>query len=145
MARVVVIGPNLPNQDNGSFHVHAEGCADIKRSPDYRSREFDGDKANVTDYATEIEMVEDVYADFVDDDNPATEFLNDFYIFPCVKFEEKKESIVDTKTVTHLRKITFEIFKDGLFFDVEIFVKATDFRDALSEIFAMRNSRNIAY
>lgn len=51
----------------------------------------------------------------------------------------------DTKTVTTLRKITFELVKKGVFYTVEIFVPKSDFRDALDEIFAMRTSRNIQY
>jgi hypothetical protein len=53
--------------------------------------------------------------------------------------------MMDTKTVTTLRKITFEVVKAGMFYAVEIFVPKNDFVDALNEIFAMRTSRNIQY
>lgn len=37
---IVVIGPNLRDQSKGSFHVHAAGCADIKRN--YRQEIAEG-------------------------------------------------------------------------------------------------------
>lgn len=84
-ARVICIGPNLPDQTRGSFHVHAVGCADIDRS--YRSREFDTDKTNVIEVNTLEELVEYVYADQLreEEDATASDYANDFYVFPCVK------------------------------------------------------------
>jgi hypothetical protein len=86
-ATVVCIGPNLPDQSRGSFHVHAAGCADIGRSRDYRSREFDGDKANPIEIETLEDLVEYVYADQLaeDDETTASSLTSDFYVFPCVK------------------------------------------------------------
>lgn len=144
MASVVVIGPNLVDQSTGSFHVHAAGCSDIKRR-EYSSREFEYDRTHPIEFGSEVEVSEYINSDFIDDDNPAESFLNDIHFFPCVNFEEKKESIVDTKTVTILRKITFEVVVKGMFFNVEIFATPENFADALSEIFAMRNSRAITY
>lgn len=59
----------------------------------------------------------------------------------------KKESSVDTdtKTVTTLKTITFELVKDGVFYDVEVKVAKADFDQALGEIMGMRSSRNIQY
>jgi hypothetical protein len=57
----------------------------------------------------------------------------------------KKESAVDTQTVTILKTITFELVKDGVFYDIEIKVKKEDFDVALGEVMALRNSRNIQY
>ena len=59
--------------------------------------------------------------------------------------ETKKEATVDTKTVTILKTITFELISDGISFDVEVRVKKEDFGAALDQIMAMRHSRNIRY
>lgn len=32
---VVILGPNLRDQSNGDFHVHASGCSHLRR-PEYR-------------------------------------------------------------------------------------------------------------
>lgn len=74
---IVICGPNLRDQSRGSFHVHAAGCADLKRSkePAYR----DGWEITV---ASRIEASDEVY--------PPEEFggesgdnLHDLHFFPC--------------------------------------------------------------
>jgi hypothetical protein len=147
MTSLVVLGPNLIDQSKGSFHVHAAGCRDLGT---YYGRQHDADKANPVDFDSESDVVEYVYADQIAEDpegNAVNNLLSDFYFFPCVEFAPKKEAVVktDTKTVTILRKITFEVYKNGMFFNMEVFATKANFSDALSEIFAMRNSRNIAY
>ena len=84
--RVHVIGPNLPDQSKGSFHVHAAGCADVRRSPDYRSREFAHDKAHPIEADSLTAVIEYVYADMLDDEPGGTveDYRSDFYLFPCV-------------------------------------------------------------
>jgi hypothetical protein len=84
---VVCIGPNLPDQSKGSFHVHAAGCADVTRSPDYRSREFASDKTNSITIETLTDLVEYVYADQLaeDEESSASDYASDFYLFPCVR------------------------------------------------------------
>lgn len=85
--KVHVIGPNLPDQSNGSFHVHAEGCADVKRNRDYRSPEFKTDRETTVDVADMDELVAYVYADQLaeDDSLKASDLVNDFYVFGCAK------------------------------------------------------------
>jgi hypothetical protein len=154
MTSVVVIGPNLLKQDH-SFHVHAAGCADIKRSPVYRSREFDGDKNSPMDFNSETEVIEFVYSDFIDNDNPADNFSGDFNFFPCVRFaapvtpvpEKEKAMEFDTRTVTSLRRITFEVYnkKQSVWFEAELKVPYADLEQTLSELRAMPNTRNIQY
>lgn len=82
--RVVIIGPNLPDQSKGSFHVHAAGCADIRRSPQYRSREFDYDKTNPVSVADRDEIVEYAYADQIGGgEMTVADGRSDVYVFPC--------------------------------------------------------------
>ncbi len=83
--RYVVIGPNLLGQDE-QMHVHGEGCADIDRSPVYRSREFDNDKRNPIKFADKREVVEYVFADQIAESGGLTweDYEHDFKWFPCV-------------------------------------------------------------
>ena len=92
MTKVHVIGPNL--RDNAHvFHVHAEGCADVKRSPLYRSPEFRYDRETVTEYADVRAMVDDVYQDQIAESGDPDEgryYVQDFKVFPCVPVEFTK-------------------------------------------------------
>jgi hypothetical protein len=81
--RVVVIGPNLPDQSRGQYHVHLAGCADIGRSRDYRSGEYDADKANPIEVDTLDEAVEYAYGDAIDDGDDVASLRSDMYVFPC--------------------------------------------------------------
>lgn len=88
--QVQIIGPNLPDQSKGSFHVHATGCADVRRSPDYRSPEFMNDRATSYDFASRIDVAEFIYSDIIaeddEQDGPLDEssvYLNDIHFFPC--------------------------------------------------------------
>lgn len=77
---VHVIGPNLSDQSKGSFHVHAAGCADVRR----RYRDEDG-----SDHTIPVETRCDVAAYIYDNgimeengDGPA-DYLFDFHFAPC--------------------------------------------------------------
>jgi len=87
MAKVVIIGPNLPTQD-GVHHVHAEGCEDIVRSPIYKSREYNDDKKRVYEVGSLKELTHEVYAPNEFDYDGETEwrdFEMDIKVFPCVR------------------------------------------------------------
>jgi len=89
MTRVHIIGPNLPDQSKGGFHVHAEGCSDVKRSKLYASPEFDGDKSYVYDLPSAVAAGDEVYADHIAEGSMEPgEGVHDLYFFPCVHFEE---------------------------------------------------------
>lgn len=78
--RIHVIGPNLRGTGHSeAFHVHAEACADVVRSPMYRGTEHKSDRETVHDFASLIEVAAYVY-DF--EDNPA-DLIGDFRLFPC--------------------------------------------------------------
>ncbi len=85
--RVHIIGPNLPDQSNGSFHVHAEGCADVKRSPLYRGPDFASDRRHTFDVASLVDIVEQTMPDQVAEEGDGFDplsWIDDFHILPCV-------------------------------------------------------------
>jgi hypothetical protein len=108
----MVLGPNLPDQTKGDFHVHAEGCRDIARYP--RSIRDGGTLLDVNS----VEEISAVIYDF--EENPE-QYAHDFYDFPCVKFEEKKETVL-VKTV----KITFEVYISDVWIEFEVETSAPD-------------------
>jgi hypothetical protein len=90
--KVHIIGPNLLDQSKGSFHVHAEGCADMKRSPRvYDWRGGRGEHAGDIKTPVEVESMQDIveycYADQLDegDYDGWRDLDNDFHVLPCVK------------------------------------------------------------
>jgi hypothetical protein len=80
---VRISGPNLRDQTKGSFHVHREGCADIKKAaksdPAFSKRE-----AHVLDVASAQDVAEFIYADQIAEngDSPL-DYLSDFHFAPC--------------------------------------------------------------
>jgi hypothetical protein len=83
--RVTIIGPNLRDQSKGTFHVHAEGCADIKRMASREPEYLDGWTVSAT-------SVKDVVTDVYDPDNfgwneddpqEVADYASEFYFFPC--------------------------------------------------------------
>ena len=80
--RVTICGPNLRDQSKGQFHVHAEGCADLRRGairePEYRH-------GWTIDATSREQVADEVYADIIDE-NPGTtagDYVSDFHFFPC--------------------------------------------------------------
>lgn len=103
MTNVIVLGPNLPDQSKGDFHVHAEGCRDIARYP--RSIRDGGTPLDVSS----VEEISAVIYDF--EENPE-QYAHDFYDFPCVQFEEK-----ETGPMT---RITFEVYISDVWIEFEV-------------------------
>ncbi len=84
---LTIVGPNLPNEAKASFHVHAAGCADLKRGWIRSHRGHD------TTTASKLDVVEQVYGDILaEDDATAEEYLYDFHFAPCVDLPERKEA-----------------------------------------------------
>lgn len=79
--RVVIVGPNLRDQSKGTFHVHAEGCADLKRSPNLRHE----DQSMVVEATSLIDVEQYIYGpDAGDFDVEPGTVLDDFHFAPCV-------------------------------------------------------------
>jgi len=83
--KVHVIGPNLRGQSE-TFHVHAEGCADVQRSPLYRGPDYATDRTTTYDVASLQDLVTMIYdpSEFDYDPEEWIDYLADFKVFPCV-------------------------------------------------------------
>ena len=79
--RVTICGPNLRDQSKGQFHVHAEGCADLKRGaqrePEYRN-------GWTIEAANRIEVCDEVYPP-EDFECESGDYVDEFYFFPCTE------------------------------------------------------------
>jgi len=86
MNQVVVLGPNIA-RSNESFHVHAVGCSDVKKSHYARVSSY------VYENSTLVEIVEDTYADQIAEsvgngenfDDIVNGWSGDFKVFPCAE------------------------------------------------------------
>lgn len=84
---VTILGPNLPRipetQAHGeTFHVHATGCADIRR---YGQHERSG-IAWTTAVDSFAQLARDVYADQIDEGSMTVDdAMSDIWLAPCVR------------------------------------------------------------
>ena len=80
--RVVICGPNLNDQSKGQYHVHAEGCADLRRMA---NREPEYTRGWAIDAETRDDAVMGVYEDMIlyNDQDPIEFFRHDLHFFPC--------------------------------------------------------------
>lgn len=82
MPELTIAGPNL--QSGSTFHVHKAGCSDLKRRVVYRGAQVD-----TAEYASVQEVVEDIYADMMAENDPDSEYatwqgyVSEFDFFPC--------------------------------------------------------------
>lgn len=87
---VVILGPNLNNQNKGQFHVHTADCADLdkmkRREPAYRP-----ENRMAIDAGSRQEIVEWLYDDHMREEElergntPDWREYDDIYLFPCLK------------------------------------------------------------
>lgn len=80
--RVTICGPNLNDQSKGSFHVHAEGCADLRRQA---AREPEYANGWTIEANTRDDAVLGVYDDLINsnDCEPIERYRDDLHFFPC--------------------------------------------------------------
>ena len=93
--KVTICGPNLNDQSRGTFHVHAEGCKDLKKYGP--GRQFGGDEKGEDEMTIEASDIHDVcvaiYSDHISEQPPAErlEYINnlysDFYFAACCEAE----------------------------------------------------------
>jgi hypothetical protein len=85
--QVTIHGPNLHDQSQGTFHVHAAGCRDNQR--EVRMNGSENPWTLEVDSAQAV--VEEVYADQMAEHEAGdkwstwTPYLSDFAFYPCVK------------------------------------------------------------
>ena len=85
--KVVIVGPNLRDQSQGAFHVHAQGCGDLRRNPNLREEPHD----YVIEAETFEDVAEDVYADHMAE-NPDLSLdmcVADFHFAPCAELAHR--------------------------------------------------------
>lgn len=81
--RVTIIGPNLRDQSKGQLHVHAEGCADIRRMA---RREPEYQHGWTIEAKAQRDVVEATYdpGDFEwDPKEDYGMYRSEFHFFPC--------------------------------------------------------------
>lgn len=85
---IVVIGPNLMKQNLGQFHVHAAGCADIRRDP--RNFGYVWAEPHMEFECSSLqEVVDAVYSDIIGENagdahwSDWKAYLEEFHFAPC--------------------------------------------------------------
>jgi len=95
--KLVVAGPNLPNSAHGeTFHVHVEGCKDLKRAP-YARRAAD---VNLWEgeYVSAEAVAAEVYADQIGEGSMTVEdAISDIYFAPCTERLPQDQAEVDAR------------------------------------------------
>ncbi len=86
---LTIAGPNLPHplDEKGDMHVHAAGCAHLRRYPTERHT---GKKGWDLDLASLKDVVETIYGDILaesDDPEDWESYLELLYIAPCVNLD----------------------------------------------------------
>lgn len=76
--KVTIVGPNLPDQSKGSFHVHKEGCADLKRGMMVRAERWTVEVKELD------EVVYAVYSDMIEDGEDIGMYRDDIHFAPCM-------------------------------------------------------------
>lgn len=78
--RVTIVGPNLPRQAKATFHVHAEGCADLSRGW------IRAHQADTVDAQSRHDVEAEVYyfASSENDDYELGDYQSEFHFAPCV-------------------------------------------------------------
>lgn len=85
--KLTIIGPNLADQSKGSFHVHAAGCADLKRGQ-YRNL-YRGDTGTYhEDHDSIRSVVDSIYGPqsggfYEESETTWADYVSDFYFAPC--------------------------------------------------------------
>lgn len=85
LTTVTVAGPNLNDpKQSGRMHVHASGCADLKRRRVYRGIE----EPWTIEVSGIKDLVESIYGDQIEENPTYTweDYLTEIDVFPCVTF-----------------------------------------------------------
>jgi hypothetical protein len=89
--QLTIIGPNLADQSKGAFHVHAAGCAHLKRA-EYRNLHRGDTGTYHEDHDTVRSVVDSVYGPSsggfyeeseLDPETAWEHYVDDFYFAPC--------------------------------------------------------------
>lgn len=78
--RVTICGPNLMDQSKGSFHIHAAGCADLRRGA---RREPEYENGWTIEANTKRTVVMAVYADQIGEGSTYEACREDLHFMDC--------------------------------------------------------------
>lgn len=85
---VVIVGPNLPRslERFGTFHVHAEGCADLTRGA---IRHYAADAWPMLASSRDA-VVFEIHADFLaeNEDSSVADYRGEVHFAPCVRLPQ---------------------------------------------------------
>lgn len=118
---VHIIGPNLPDQTKGDFHVHAKGCADVTRNRDYQAPDFDQDREMTWDVASQLDAATMVYGDQIAERSmTAEDGVHDMHFFPCTDaLPYEKEHTFNYKEIADV--LTAGLHPDTEKFRIKVF------------------------
>lgn len=97
MAKLTIVGPNLPDQSKGNLHVHAADCKDLTRG---QYRQVSAHEKHTEEHDSLRSVVDSFYGpdagsfyvETYGDNVPVDvwrEYLGDFYIAPCVDLPDE--------------------------------------------------------
>lgn len=82
--KVYVVGPNLNDQSKGQFHVHAAGCADLKRMARCDGAYREELTHEPVDLETQEAVARHVYDNgIMEEGETGLDYLSEFHFFPC--------------------------------------------------------------
>jgi hypothetical protein len=120
MSAVTVCGPNLPDQSKGDMHVHAAGCADLKR----------GQLRQADKWTVEVDsvqaVVEAIYSDMIaecDPDEPYGTWVDyeaDLYFAPCVHLPRYQPIPCDHPAARRIERVAHGFLNDAPAGTVEV-------------------------
>lgn len=95
MAKLTIIGPNLPDQSKGGLHVHTADCKDLTRG---QYRQVPVHEKCTEEHNSLRSIVESFYTDIIDENNDTWgEYLNEFWFAPCVDALHLPEECYDVE------------------------------------------------
>lgn len=105
--KITVMGPNLPRPlcDKGDMHVHAAGCADLRRYP--KGIDQGGWTINVEDVRS---VVVAVYDNMIDESGLTWEdYVSDLYWAPCTSTLPHDVTVAESFLTEHVKVISVQL------------------------------------
>lgn len=120
---VRVFGPNLRDQRKGTFHVHEASCdhLDFYGPGRINGGNCFGYEEGIIKDATVAKIVEEVYADQLDEGGTIEDLTSDFWFAPCCK-----------KYIPHDdNEIQVQVYECWVAQNQDSFIKYTDLNDVV--------------
>lgn len=145
--KLTILGPNLPDQSKGTFHVHTADCADLKRGQYRMVSRFERHTEEHNSQRSVVEWMYgpaggSFYEETWGDDIPAdawTHYQDEFWFAPCTK--ELPEEVLDHR-VTVMVKVSVDVAAENAKRAADIiahYIENGSTRDGLFEAFGGSN------